>query len=250
MSLHLGVALLAAIGAGAVRADTEFQSGPHRVALVELYTSQGCSSCPPADQWLSSLKRRPGLWKSWVPLALHVDYWDYIGWQDPFAQPAFGQRQRIYEDEGSVNAVYTPGMMLDGKEWRGWARGELPESHDLNAGMLTVLVKKKYIQVTYVLNDPAIKQLDIHLAILGFDLKSQVTRGENRGRELLNDFIVLQLAEAPLNHAENQFTAVMPRFTTGPVNTHLAIAAWIEQPSHQAPLQAAGGWLPGSANSE
>lgn len=234
----------ATLGVGAVKADTVFESGPQQVALVELYTSQGCSSCPPADRWMTLQKGQPELWKSYVPLALHVDYWDYIGWQDPFAQPAFGQRQRGYEDEGSVNAVYTPGMMLDGREWRGWARDEIPASAGASTGILNVVVKKEEIQVTFMPGESEYEQLSIHVAILGFDLKSRVTRGENRGRELLNDFIVLQLAAAPLARQADHFTAVMPSFTTGPVNTNLAIAAWIEAPSSQTPLQAVGGWLP------
>jgi hypothetical protein len=236
--------VFAPLGVGAVKADTVLESGPQQVALVELYTSQGCSSCPPADRWMTLQKSQPELWKSYVPLALHVDYWDYIGWQDPFAQPAFGQRQRVYEDEGSVNAVYTPGMMLDGREWRGWARDEVPASAGASAGVLTVVVKREEIQVTFLPQESGFEQLRVHVAILGFDLKSKVTRGENRGRELLNDFIVLLWADAPLEREADQFTAVMPSFTTGPVNTNLAIAAWIEQASQQTPLQAVGGWLP------
>ena len=231
-------------GMGSLQADTMFESGPHKVSLVELYTSQGCSSCPQADRWMTSLKDQPDLWNSFVPLALHVDYWDYIGWQDPFAQPAFGQRQRVYEDEGSVNAIYTPGMMLDGREWRGWARGEFPGSEVTSAGVLTVVVQKEEIQVAFLPQESVVESLSVHVAILGFDLKSRVTRGENRGRELLNDFIVLLWSEAPLAREDDRFTAVLPSFTTGPVNTRLAIAAWVEAPSHQAPLQAVGGWLP------
>jgi len=247
MALTGAASLLAIAGVGILHADSVFESGPQQVALVELYTSQGCSSCPPADRWMSSLKSQPQLWKSFVPLALHVDYWDYIGWQDPFAQPAFGQRQRVYEDEGSVNAIYTPGMMLDGREWRGWAHGEFPQSGDMVAGNLTLFIRKEEIQVTYLPQKPGFDRLSVHVAILGFDLKSKVTRGENRGRELLNDFIVLQLAEAPLSFQTGHFTAVLPSFTTGPVNTNLAIVAWIEEPSNQVPLQAVGGWLRAAA---
>ena len=81
------------------------------VPLVELYTSEGCSSCPPADRWLS--QQVPG---RFVPLALHVDYWDYIGWRDRFAQARFGQRQRDMVNRGGGRVVYTPQVMLSGVE--------------------------------------------------------------------------------------------------------------------------------------
>jgi len=86
----LGAVCAALVLAGDLAAANpvlEFSSGTNHVSLVELYTSEGCSSCPPADRWFSELKRDDGLWREFVPLAFHVDYWDYIGWQDRFASP-------------------------------------------------------------------------------------------------------------------------------------------------------------------
>src|SRR5881394_2772067 len=73
-----------------------FQSSGEQVALLELYTSEGCSSCPPAETWLSRLKESPKLWKDFVPVAFHVDYWDYLGWKDPFAAKVYTERQHEY----------------------------------------------------------------------------------------------------------------------------------------------------------
>jgi hypothetical protein len=87
-------------------------SGPARASLLELYTSEGCSSCPPADRWLSQMPPRRDV----VPLAFHVDYWDRLGWKDRFAQAAFSQRQRA-RNRGA-GWVYTPQVMLDGAERR------------------------------------------------------------------------------------------------------------------------------------
>jgi hypothetical protein len=92
-SVALPLLLLAALARAAgvhaaPPAACERSSPPHTVALVELYTSEGCSSCPPADRWLSGLAARYGADRI-VPLSLHVDYWDYIGWQDPYAQRQF-----------------------------------------------------------------------------------------------------------------------------------------------------------------
>jgi len=96
------------------------QSGAGTTALVELYTSEGCSSCPPADRWLASLGQRytPG---SVVPLALHVDYWDYIGWKDPYARREFSLRQRKLSQLQRMALVYTPQVVLQGRDWRLWA---------------------------------------------------------------------------------------------------------------------------------
>src|SRR5262249_27401056 len=95
-----------------------FQSSEVQTALVELYTSEGCSSCPPAEAWLSRLKDDSALWKNFVPVAFHVDYWDYLGWRDPWAATSFSERQRSYADSWSAVSVYTPGFVLNGKEWR------------------------------------------------------------------------------------------------------------------------------------
>ena len=78
--------------------------------VVEFYTSQGCSSCPPADDFFAELAHQPGV----IALALHVDYWDYIGWQDSFASPRFTDRQRAYARAGGSTTIYTPQMIVNG----------------------------------------------------------------------------------------------------------------------------------------
>jgi hypothetical protein len=95
-------------------------SPAHRVALVELYTSEGCSSCPPAESWLSTLDHARNA-NSVVPIALHVDYWDSLGWKDRFAQPTFTERQRQLSEEGRQHVVYTPEVFIAGHEMRAWS---------------------------------------------------------------------------------------------------------------------------------
>ena len=106
--------VIAAFIAGAASA-ADFTSRVEQVPVVELFTSQGCSSCPPADARLGKLKDHPGLWKEFVPLAFHVDYWDYIGWKDRFAETRNGSRQRAYRDSGRVRSIYTPGWVVNGR---------------------------------------------------------------------------------------------------------------------------------------
>ena len=111
-------AMILVLSQSAFAEEIQFNSGNKQVALLELYTSQGCSSCPPADAWLSELKNESGLWTEFVPVALHVSYWDYLGWKDRFSKKEYSSRQRLHKGQGHVKVVYTPGFFLNGKEWK------------------------------------------------------------------------------------------------------------------------------------
>ncbi len=224
------------------------QSGAARVALVELYTSQGCSSCPPADRWLSGLQERPGLWRDFVPLAFHVDYWDYIGWRDPFANAAYSQRQRQYARDEGLSTVYTPGVLLNGAEWRDWRRSTLPPSDHAVAGTLTVRRAQGRLQLRYIPAKPDGSGLRAFVAVLGCGLQSRVSAGENRGRELANDFVVLALRQAPMDREGPDYTLTLADPSVEPLPqataaARLALAVWVTDSARLAPLQAAGGWL-------
>lgn len=95
----------------------EVKSGDKITPVLELYTSEGCSSCPSADQWLSTLKGQPV-----VAQAFHVGYWDYIGWVDRFATPANTARQRDIADLNHLRSIYTPQLVRNGRDWRDYAR--------------------------------------------------------------------------------------------------------------------------------
>ena len=116
--MRILLAAFSVLPASPARPSAAPRSGPGTAALVELYTSEGCSSCPPADRWLSTLSSRPA--GSVVPLALHVDYWDYIGWKDPYAKREFSLRQRKFSQLQRMALVYTPQVMLQGRDFRGW----------------------------------------------------------------------------------------------------------------------------------
>ena len=128
MSLRSLVAVTAALAALAAALPARAglcaaKSSPRTAALVELYTSEGCSSCPPADRWLSSLRQAGQTRGEVVPLALHVGYWDYIGWKDPYARPEFAARQRRIAALQHSSFVYTPQVVLQGRDFRGWGSG-------------------------------------------------------------------------------------------------------------------------------
>src|SRR5260370_31685257 len=97
-------------------AACDVKSGPKTAALVELYTSEGCSSCPPADKQLSQFPSREYSFGQVVPISLHVDYWDYIGWKEPFAQPKFSERQSWLVRTNGHKTVFTPHSFVPAHE--------------------------------------------------------------------------------------------------------------------------------------
>jgi hypothetical protein len=133
-SQGFAVCMIAAASSAALPlAACDARSGPGTAALVELYTSEGCSSCPPAEKQLHRLRQALDPAAEVVPLALHVGYWDYIGWKDPYAQAAFGERQNWLVHTNRQQTVYTPQFFIGGAELRSW-RGALRDKvRQLNA---------------------------------------------------------------------------------------------------------------------
>ena len=130
-------------------ADVTVQSGPARSYLLELFTSEGCSSCPPAENWFSTLRQSPRLWKDLVPVAFHITYWDDLGWTDSLATPAFTNRQRSYAASWGSTSVYTPAFVLNGNEWRARDLDSLP-APGLATGTLSATVHGNgEVQVTF-----------------------------------------------------------------------------------------------------
>ena len=227
-------------------ADLTFQSGTEQTALLELYSSEGCSSCPPAEKWLSGLKESSALWREFVPVAFHVDYWDYLGWRDPWAARAFSNRQRAYAARWRSDTVYTPGFVLNGKEWRdGPESKDGPKASGAKAGVLTVSSSDtNHWRVQFASTKTGGTDYEVHAAWLAGGLSSDVKAGENQGRLLKHDFVVLTLMNAPLIRegelARGDF--VLPA-RTKTVGDSLALAVWITQAGHLEPLQATGGWI-------
>ena len=179
-------------------ADCDARSGPKTAALVELYTSEGCSSCPPADQQLSRLRQALDPAAEVVTLALHVDFWDYIGWKDPYAQGGFGERQSWLVRANQHKTVYTPQFFVGGTELRSW-RGALPDQvRQLNALPAAAAIR---IQASAVRGGAlalsaeattrgAVGPAALYLALAESGLASKVTRGENSGATLVHDHVV------------------------------------------------------------
>ena len=195
------LALISLSTQSALATECNTKSGKTIVPLLELYTSEGCSSCPPADQWLSGLKLSAD---KLTALAFHVDYWDYIGWKDPFAKTAYSERQRQIAAFGGAGFVYTPQFTFNGKDFRNWNDSRLRQSlasiskevsHvnltlNLSSATHGELSLASTAQTAYT--DDA-RQSDIFIAIYENNLSSQVNAGENSGRELKHDYVVREL---------------------------------------------------------
>jgi len=217
-----------------------FESKPARTHLIELYTSEGCSSCLPAEEWMSGLKNQARLWQDIVPVAFHVDYWDHLGWRDPFAAKIWTERQADYSVRWKKESVYTPAFVLDGKEWQ---YGKLPEAATETPGVLKITVNGDRVTATFKASPSAAGRYDIHVARLGFSLTADVTAGENNGRKMSHDFVVLGLTNETMKAGtkELQLPASSTKSTIDP---RTAIAAWITPTGQIEPIQAVGGWLP------
>lgn len=161
------------------------QSSPQQTTLVELYTSEGCNSCPPADRWLSSLKRRPDV----LAAAFHVDYWDRLGWKDRFADPRYTQRQAEAQVRSGAKFSYTPQVLVNGRDWRRW-----PEllARPMPASVQIELQRQgdSRIDVRVVPASTAPPQLGLWWVLLEDDHVSAVKAGENAGVTLQHDHVV------------------------------------------------------------
>jgi hypothetical protein len=189
--------LAAVLPAFAAQAECVARAETVPVTLVELYTSEGCSSCPPADRWLSQLA--PG---RVVPLALHVDYWDYIGWRDRYAQARFSARQSEMVARGGGRVVYTPQVMLNGRDFRGW-RNPAAFSEAVQRNAARALQAKLALAVAGGAAEgwrarltgevlPRKGRSEAYLALYENGLVSDVAAGENRGARLRHDYVVRQ----------------------------------------------------------
>jgi hypothetical protein len=177
--------------------------------LVELFTSEGCSSCPPADRWLSA--QMPNVKSGKISaIAWHVDYWDQLGWVDPLGIAEATPRQRLLA-KNSRSQVYTPGVFLNAREWRNWSSGKWQASA-LPAPNLQIDVMLAAKQLTLQAHIGELKQnAQLHVVVQRLNQSSQVQSGENSGRLLHHDFSAAATQARPVNTASAQQSFVLPR---------------------------------------
>lgn len=169
-------------------------NGLHHV-LVELYTSEGCSSCPPADAWLSKLASHD-VANRIVPIGFHVDYWDSLGWPDRFAQPAFTQRQQHAARQADERTVYTPQIRIDGTAASFWPGRDRQLSRALTkpAGAdITLTARPLQTGWQLVISGYAPIPSQLYVVTTTSGLTSRIVAGENQGRQLVHDHVARQL---------------------------------------------------------
>lgn len=213
------------------------RSPAHTVALLELYTSEGCSSCPPADRHVSSLMSPSvgsglGLDRV-VPLSLHVDYWNDIGWKDRFSQSVFTQRQRWLSGLAASRTIYTPEIFVDGRELRGWGSGTAAAIKRVNA-------RPAAAAITLTLGQASARSLPVQVAATSASngnlfialyenaISTDVKAGENRGVQLHHDYVVHHwIGPLPLKNGRIDATPTMS-YPADAKSAKLGVAAFVQ----------------------
>lgn len=244
VSSALAVAML--VGPCIGWAACTVNSGAETAALVELYTSEGCSSCPPADEQLRRIRQAVDPTADVVPLALHVNYWDSIGWKDPFAKNAFSERQSWLVQLHNSTTVYTPHFFIGGNALGEWHSGLRSTVRQLNARPASA-----DIRIAATLSSPdtlsinadvtsrvASRNAALYLAVAESGLSSKVTRGENSGATLAHDHVVREwIGPIKLRDgvAHEQRSVVLPASWD---RAQLEVVGFVEDESSGAVLQA------------
>ena len=217
-------------------------SSPQQTAVVELYTSEGCSSCPPADQWFEALIDVPKEELDVLALAFHVDYWDYIGWKDRFGSPKHTSRQRQLGANNNQGSIYTPEFFVDGAEARGTRKviEKIRISNKKAAVLqLTLSISKEgetlRLELQTASEDTLPEILHSRFLVYESQLSSDVTRGENSGETLSHQQVVRYMSPAlRLEDNSRHEINIDPDWQLA----NIGIAAMVTSPGNETYLQA------------
>jgi len=217
-------------------------SGDKQTAVVELYTSEGCSSCPPADRWLSSLIEAPKEELNVLALAFHVDYWDYLGWKDRFSSADYTRRQRQLGANNLQRTIYTPEFFVNGMEARGSGNilKKIQQSNQQQAPLeLKLTVSRDNTDLVLELHSPAkrdtIGQIHHRYLVYENDLSTDVKRGENSGETLQHQQVVRYMSRAQNLQLRNQHRiAIEPDWNP----RNIGVAVLVTSPGDRQYLQA------------
>jgi len=206
----LAALLVAAVPVQALQCKAA--SGPDTQALLELYTSEGCSSCPPAERWLSNFGRDRKDSRV-VPIEFHVDYWNGDGWKDPFSDARYTRRQESLQKATGARFVYTPQIVVGGRDIPDWRTAlsipvtilrihsqQAKAALAIDATVADDAAIRGAVDAKLAAGTPA-KNLSLVVVALQNGLASRVTAGENRGERLTHDFVARDMASLPLTQA-------------------------------------------------
>ena len=231
----------------AMGASCQVSSPAQMQVLVELYTSQGCSSCPPADRWLSQLD--PGTTAGVIPLALHVGYWDYIGWKDPYARRDFNARQQWLAGINRNRTVYTPGVFVQARETPRWYEASTFAAAVRAIGAqparakIDLAVERNGTDEVQVRADAALApqmhggDAKLFVALTESGIDTRVKAGENRGATLRNDHVARDWS-GPLALGKQSIALHLAPTAAGTVEPQRAVVAVVQDVNSGEVLQA------------
>jgi hypothetical protein len=251
LGLALACALALGTGCRESRADEVAQAKPmgENLVVLELFTSQGCSSCPSADDVLMDMGKDPAYQGKILPLSFHVDYWNYLGWKDPFSSPLWSQRQQAYGKAFQSNRIYTPQLVIAGREHvvgsrRGkvlsatqaasqrQATGDASAQVTWDEGALKVDVSASL--------RPGASDAEVWVVVFERGLGNKVTRGENTGRTLHHHNVVRKMRKAfALKAGASDKKTVTLQAEPGWKQDKVGVAVLVQDPSNMAILAAA-----------
>lgn len=244
--LMLVLACAAGTPAGAA-AQCHTRSGPLVRPLIELYTSEGCDSCPPAERWLASRFDVAGPQSPAIALAFHVDYWDRLGWVDRFAKAQYTERQYAMMRASGGAFVYTPQFLLQGHDFAGWRHGDARPIDTASGGRAGATIamdasrSEREVVVhagARVADVAAAADAQLFVAYADSGLVSQVEAGENRNLRLVHDHVVRTLRLAGRVAADGQVDATLTLPRPAERGTHPMLVAFVQRASSGDVLQA------------
>ncbi len=254
------VSLISAIAVcGLVALALAFRSEPARAStapipvLVELFTSEGCSSCPPADLYLQALDRQPIPGAEIIVLSEHVDYWNQIGWKDPYSAHFYSERQSAYARRFGIDSVYTPQMVVDGaKEFVGSDSGQAEKAFAIVLKGTTIPVRissislgsantiDAHLETGALPSSLGSREVDVYIALALSHAESQVSAGENAGHRLTHVAVARSLTKVGVLKDGQKFEQdVHLKFAPGSDPRNLRLITFLQQPGQGRVLGAA-----------
>lgn len=222
------------------RVDAEAKvdtAATHAPVIVELFTSEGCSSCPPADRLLMDLQKQSRPDAEIIVLSEHVDYWDFQGWKDPFSARQFSDRQAQYAQQQLSTDVYTPQMFVDGHKGFTGSDSSQAVEEIRNAGKATKIgvtieqLDSAAGSTRFRITTAAGKDADLLLAITEDGLESKVARGENSGRFLAHTGVVRSLNKVGASAEKENLVETVVHLDPSWKREKLRAVAFLQRPS-------------------
>ena len=220
-----------------------FQSGQTQNTLVEFYTSEVLKSCNPAEAWFNNFKNSEQCFKQVIPVSFHFNKWDDRTWKDKFAISGSSTRFLSYARLWNARGVYAPVVVINGVEWSGWAKGQAMPSFSRKVGVLSVeATQGGDIAVSFNPTDKNALDWTVHAALLGCEIESKITRGENANKKLAHEFVALAYDSQAMrkSYTSDWKARIQLSMPPGMGPKRRAVAVWITEGENPIPLQAAG----------